>query len=187
MRAIEPRADFPEAAVELIHALRAVGHDFQPVQQTDRFSSWRPAADDPAAFGLFIWLARPQSRVSWARSSGLARAYDHGGVARLAADLAAGADPNECDPLGVPIICDAASRGDVDALALLLDRGVDIESSCAGTTPLIYAANAGHEHAIRFLLARGADRHATNDEGYTAAGRVPASDEELVALLRADE
>lgn len=185
--AIEGNPDFHDAIAAIIPALRAVGHELRPVATDSSSSTWCPVDESPHVFGLFVWFARPRTTASWARLKGLAHIYAEGGVARLADELARGADPNECDPLGVPIVCDAAAGNDVNALRLLLDRGVDLESSCRGTTPLIYAANAGHVEAVRFLLSRGANRRATNDEGYTAAGRVSGRHHALLALLSGDD
>lgn len=110
--------------------------------------------------------------------------YRSRGAAGLVDSLARGADPNERDVLGVPLICDVAAAGDVESLRVLLDKGADIEGAASnGWTPLIHAANGGHEDAVRLLIARGARRDATTEEGYTAADRAPRNKPTLLALL----
>ena len=59
-------------------------------------------------------------------------------------------------------------RGDVAAIAALLDAGADIQSRGEhGYSPLHEAVEQGHIEAVRLLLERGASVIATNDDGYT--------------------
>jgi len=62
----------------------------------------------------------------------------------------------------------AAVRGDVAAIAALLDAGADIQSRGEqGYSPLHEAVEQGHIEAVRLLLERGASVTATNDDGHT--------------------
>lgn len=62
----------------------------------------------------------------------------------------------------------AAVRGDVAAIAALLDAGADIQSRGEhGYSPLHEAVEQGHIDAVRLLLERGASRTVTNDHGHT--------------------
>lgn len=62
----------------------------------------------------------------------------------------------------------AAVRGDVAAIAALLDAGADIQSRGEhGYSPLHEAVEQGHVDAVRLLLERGASRTVTNDHGHT--------------------
>lgn len=62
----------------------------------------------------------------------------------------------------------AAVRGDVAAIAALLDAGADIQSRGEhGYSPLHEAVEQGHIEAVRLLLQRGASVAATNDDGRT--------------------
>ena len=64
----------------------------------------------------------------------------------------------------------AASGPEPKVLALLLDRGADIDArSPNGTTPLMMAARYGAEDSVEFLLARGGNLQATNIQGLSAA------------------
>ena len=66
-------------------------------------------------------------------------------------------------PLSVKL-CEAAEKGDIALARALLASGEHIEGiHCIGGcryTPLISAAHCGHLEMVRFLLDRGADRHA---------------------------
>jgi len=62
----------------------------------------------------------------------------------------------------------AAVRGDIAAIAALLDAGAEIQSRGEhGYSPLHEAVEQGHIEAVRLLLERGASVTATNDDGYT--------------------
>ena len=62
----------------------------------------------------------------------------------------------------------AAVRGDLAAIAALLDAGADIRSRGEhGYSPLHEAVAQGHIEAVRLLLERGASVSATCDDGRT--------------------
>lgn len=68
-----------------------------------------------------------------------------------------GADPRAPEPgTDLTPIDLAASRGDLETIALCLAHGADLEDGNRGNTPLWHAANAGHMEAVRDLLALGA-------------------------------
>ncbi len=65
----------------------------------------------------------------------------------------------------------AAEMGYTDALAAMLDRGIDVDvGSDVGATALSYAATRGRSEAVALLLERGADVNARNGVGKTALG-----------------
>ncbi len=65
----------------------------------------------------------------------------------------------------------AAKMGRTDAVAAMLDRGIDVDvGSDVGATALSYAASRGHREAVALVLARGADVNARNGVGKTALG-----------------
>ena len=62
----------------------------------------------------------------------------------------------------------AAVRGDVAAIAALLDAGADIQARGEhGYSPLHEAVEQGNVDAVRLLLERGASVSATTDDGQT--------------------
>ncbi len=65
----------------------------------------------------------------------------------------------------------AAEMGNTDAVAAMLDRGIDIDAiSDIGATALSYAASRGQHEAVALLLEHGADVNARNRVGQTALG-----------------
>lgn len=72
------------------------------------------------------------------------------------------------EPGGDGLLHVAASRGDVEAVTLLLDAGVDPNiRGEMGYTALHYAGMHGHRIAAEALAARGACIDATNEFGTT--------------------
>ncbi|KAG9523800.1 hypothetical protein KCV07_g2338, partial [Aureobasidium melanogenum] len=66
----------------------------------------------------------------------------------------------------------AAHHGLVNATSQLLASGADVDArDCLGTTPLMYAAAAGHSKIVEILLHSGAEPAAICDRGATALHR----------------
>lgn len=64
----------------------------------------------------------------------------------------------------------AASGPSTELLALLLDRGADLNARAPnGSTPLMMAARYGTEDSVNLLLRRGADKKLLNDRNLSAA------------------
>jgi uncharacterized protein len=80
----------------------------------------------------------------------------------------------------------AAVRGDVAAIAALLEAGADIQSRGEhGYSPLHEAVEQGHIEAVRLLLERGASIEATTDDGHTPIQSAELLGEhEIEGLLR---
>lgn len=79
-----------------------------------------------------------------------------------------GADPEDkTEPSGYRPIHLAASIGNLEALRLLMDYGVDLDAQTAnGTTALHYAANHGDVLVTSLLLANGADPNIADTRGF---------------------
>ena len=115
-----------------------------------------------------------------------------GRVERALELIEAGADPhapppeNERDQRSLAVL--AAVLPDLRLLRALIGRGVDLNHSRAGVTPLLAATRDswhGRPDAVMTLLANGADPRATDAEGNTPlhfAAR--SSDPGVAALLR---
>ena len=64
----------------------------------------------------------------------------------------------------------AATGPAVEVVALMLDRGADIDARAPnGNTPLMMAARYGSEDSVKLLVARGADKRVLNDRNQSAA------------------
>ena len=69
------------------------------------------------------------------------------------------------------ILLTAAEMDSANAVAAMLDRGIDVNAgSDIGATALSYAASRGSREAVALLIARGADVNARNRIGRTALG-----------------
>jgi ankyrin repeat protein len=74
----------------------------------------------------------------------------------------------------------AAIRGDVKALCLLLETGVDLNAKGeGGMTPLHYAAGHNRAEALASLLTAGADTALKDDDDFTPL--------DLARILKEDE
>ena len=64
----------------------------------------------------------------------------------------------------------AASGPSSELLALLLDRGADVNARAPnGSTPLMMATSFGTEDSVKLLVQRGADKKLLNDRNLSAA------------------
>jgi len=83
--------------------------------------------------------------------------------------LSKGADPNARDDEGASPLDNAAWRGDVNRVALLLDSGAEInaQESKTGATPLNEAAFKGHIGVVELLLEHGADQNIRDNAGFS--------------------
>jgi uncharacterized protein len=124
-----------------------------------------------------------------APGAALFEAVESDDLAAAADLLARGADINAPDPRhpfydGQTVLIIAANRRQAGLLSWLLARGADVNArSASGWTALLRACNAGHTEAARILLYAGADPGIENDEGYTAYGRIPGNNTELLQLM----
>lgn len=107
-------------------------------------------------------------------SQRLVNAVASGDAGELRAQLTAGGDPNACDPDGVSAIGIAASRGWADAVAALLEAGVDpsqhVRSSRLGARqgPLLnFPAANGSLETVRLLVDAGATLDDADPTGVT--------------------
>ena len=67
--------------------------------------------------------------------------------------LEKGADPNQKDEIGTPVVVQAASEGNVEILELLLEFGAEPDQlNRIGQSALSWAAYYGHDRAVKLLL-----------------------------------
>ncbi len=80
---------------------------------------------------------------------------------------------------------EAVRKGDVPAVAALLDKGVDVNAKFRyGTTALFKAAERGHTEVVKLLLARGADV-TVKDTFYNTTAMSWALDNKHIEVIRA--
>jgi ankyrin repeat protein len=81
----------------------------------------------------------------------------------------------------------AAAEGQVDAVQLLLDRGVDVNQRYNhNLTALMWAAGYGKSDCLKLLLERGADPKLKDDRGKTAADIAAEQGYQAVAAMLRD-
>ncbi len=143
-------------------------------------------------------MSRPTKNDTMkAATSALVEAIDKKDSPRVAALLAAGADPNEVDgPSGARPLLAAAGGGQVDTVRALLQAGAEIDAvDRHGNTALMEAvyrySNANPEPFVRILdllLERGADpdkmnRHEVSPRSLAASIGSSNVEEALEAAL----
>ena len=97
----------------------------------------------------------------------------------------AGANPNEFDALGPPLL-DAAFANNTEAIKLLAKRGANVDrQSCYGETALMKASLLGHAEALIELLNSGANKDIRGRDGKTALD--VAKTERIKGLLNGTE
>ncbi|MDE3060878.1 MAG: ankyrin repeat domain-containing protein [Pseudomonadota bacterium] len=83
--------------------------------------------------------------------------------------LKQGASAKDKDDNGTPLVSLAAARKDpegLNVLKVLLDSGADINArDIKGQTPLFYAASKGNLNTVRYLLSKGIDYYALDNNG----------------------
>ena len=96
-----------------------------------------------------------------------------------------GADPNLASAAGQTPLMISATRGDLEAITLLLGAKAEINArNGAGETALMAAATDGNPIVVRYLLERGADAKALSKRNESALGNAATSgNEETVRLL----
>jgi len=86
----------------------------------------------------------------------------------------------------MPILYFPAVSGEAEMLALLIDRGADVNEGAGQHTALHGAAQFGREAAVRLLLDRGANPGALNFENKTSLQLAEESGrQDVVTLLKA--
>jgi ankyrin repeat protein/L-ascorbate metabolism protein UlaG (beta-lactamase superfamily) len=82
--------------------------------------------------------------------------------------LKGGAEVNAINGYGITPIFQAASTGNVEIVAKLIDRKADVNATApGGETPLLVAAQAGHEDVAALLIEKGAKTDVHDNDGHT--------------------
>ena len=124
-------------------------------------------------FPIMVELDSWGSEVTkeWSESSGgegLSAAIYEGDLGKVDKLLAAGADANEKDDSGSPVLHLAAVVGQGNIVESLLKGGAEIDGKGAdGDTALMAAAFFGRVEVVQVLIGAGADVNAENRQGNT--------------------
>ena len=94
---------------------------------------------------------------------------------------------NQPNRYGQTALMSAATKGDVDVIRRLLQRGAIVDArNNQGTTALMFAAGPGHVEAVRTLLAAGANPQLTDSSSassFTYAQKFPNPNQKTVMAL----
>lgn len=149
------RADHPGSPHEEQAAKRIEALDFENAKKENTIQAYK-AFLSAYPKGEHAEAARIQ-RLNLL-NTGLIEAVTKGRVKEIRELLAKGADPNFTTPEKAAPLLMAASGGDTDIAALLIDAGAKVEAANeSGKTALMLAAEAGHEALANLLLKKGAD------------------------------
>ena len=118
------------------------------------------------------WVEAARRAPRKSSRTSLMVAASGGSVQRVRELLAAGAPLACVDDSKRTALHFACAAGDKRCVEMLLEAdvaGVTINAQTrAGTTPLLTASSARHEHAVRALLARGARQDLVDEDNYAA-------------------
>lgn len=153
-----------------------------------RLDVFEAATLDRAETLRSLLAAEPELATAWSPDGftalHLAAFFGGGDGARLL--LEAGADPNirSRNDFGVLPLHSAAAGARAEVVAALLQAKADPDvAQRHGYRPLHGAAENGDRRSVELLLAAGADRHLTTDDGRTPADLARAAGHEEIAAL----
>ncbi|XP_006108017.1 protein phosphatase 1 regulatory subunit 27 [Myotis yumanensis] len=88
-------------------------------------------------------------------------------------------------PSGLAALHEAVLSGNLECVKLLVKYGADIhQRDETGWTPLHIACSDGYPDIARYLLSRGADRGAANDDGDLPADLIDPDAKDLLELFQ---
>jgi hypothetical protein len=176
--------------VSLTSALLAEGADVDaPLAEASRAIDIALVRNDPALVAAVLDaepdLGPPEEGAMPVLNSACFRGVS-GEVVELLLDAGAATDATSDEQFGSLPIHECAYSGSIEAIGVLLDHGVDVNSrqTVYEATPLIVAAWQGDEDTVMFLLDNGADPTLTTQDGATARKwALVAGDQELAEFL----
>ena len=142
--------------------------------------------DVPNSLLLTAYYPALRDKVSWHAQNQLCQAAARSETGKMKALIFLGASPHGWNTTYSPIHF-AARHGQIGALRVLLDEGVEVNSTGLWLqTPLMETVWDGHTDAAEFLLSKGADLYATDRHDGTALFQAASVDQvKMVTLLMA--
>ncbi len=83
----------------------------------------------------------------------------------------------------VSALCEAALKGDVEKVKLLIKNGVDVNQKSNGMLPIHYAARYNRVEVIKELITSGSKIHERCDKGFTALAHAKKTNAEAAVDL----
>ncbi len=81
-------------------------------------------------------------------------------------------------------LCAAISKGDLDAVKVMIGYGADVnETTARGMTPLMYAAMYNNTEIMDLLIQKGAELDKKDYKGFTALDHAKSSNSNEAVLL----
>ena len=113
--------------------------------------------------------AQPETPTTKASDISIRDAAYDGNIETVKQAIAAGADVNEKDNIGLTPLHSAAREGHKEIIELLIAAGAEVNAKdkIDGYIPLHLAADEGHKEVVELLIAEGADVNAMDDNGVT--------------------
>lgn len=117
-------------------------------------------------------------------TASMAAAAEAGDIKKMESLLAEGADIHGHHDRYTPLI-NAVDKKQYGAVVFLLSKGAGVNMPAleSGWTPLIFAAHHGHREIAQLLLENGANKHAKNKDGETAADMARKNSHGAIARL----
>jgi ankyrin repeat protein len=82
-------------------------------------------------------------------------------------------------------LCLAISNGEMDLIKQYVEYGVDVNQESNGITPLMLASQYNKVEIVKYLISKGANTRARDENGFTALRYAERSNaKEAVALLK---
>jgi ankyrin repeat protein len=188
-RTVERRTVLHEAAVQpagdaLVATLLEAGADVNARTITGQTPLYIAVNASLASTRLLLDKGADPNAKTETGTTPLTNVGVRGGVALL---VARGADVNVLDKKGESALGNAADRGDLEGVRVLLEHGARVNvANYRGYTPLMFAAQYDRDspELVTLLLAHGADLAATGENETAVTLAAKKGDTQVTRLLR---
>lgn len=120
-------------------------------------------------FAAVLFFACSKAQKTPQTNEEIAQAIQENNIKGMTLWLENGGDVNQSlDHQQSPLYIATGPKGGKEALELLLEKGAKVDVGAGKYTPLMNAASWVDLESVRLLLAKGADKTLTNEDGKTA-------------------